>query len=31
LISIIENNQTTDGKIKIPPVLQSYMWKDIIG
>jgi seryl-tRNA synthetase len=25
LISIIENNQTTDGKIKIPPVLQSYM------
>jgi len=30
LISIIENNQTADGKIKIPKVLQKYMWKEII-
>lgn len=30
LIAVIENNQTSDGKIKIPAVLQEYMWKDII-
>jgi len=30
LISIIENNQTKDWKIKIPKVLQQYMWKEII-
>ena len=31
LISLIECNQTADGKIKIPACLQEYMWKDIIG
>lgn len=32
LIPVIENNQTEDGKIKIPEVLQKYMWgKKIIG
>ncbi len=32
LISLVENNQTADGKIKIPKVLQSYMGgKEIIG
>ena len=30
LISLIECNQTADGKIKIPTCLQEYMWKDII-
>lgn len=30
LISLIECNQTADGKIKIPACLQEYMWKDII-
>jgi seryl-tRNA synthetase len=30
LISIIENNQTADGKIRIPSVLQPYMGKAII-
>jgi seryl-tRNA synthetase len=31
LISIIENNQTKDGKIRIPKVLQPYMGKEFIG
>jgi seryl-tRNA synthetase len=32
LISLIENNQTEDGKIKIPKVLQPYMGgKEMIG
>lgn len=31
LIAIIENNQTADGKIRIPKVLQSYMGKEMIG
>jgi seryl-tRNA synthetase len=32
LIAIIENNQTADGKIQIPTVLQPYMHgKTIIG
>ncbi len=31
LIAIIENNQTADGKIRIPKVLQSYMGKEVIG
>lgn len=26
LIPIIENNQTADGKIKIPEILRKYMW-----
>jgi len=30
LIALIENNQTEDGKIKIPEVLQAYMGKEII-
>jgi seryl-tRNA synthetase len=30
LIALIENNQTADGNIKIPAVLQPYMGKDII-
>jgi seryl-tRNA synthetase len=25
LVAIIENNQTKDGKIKVPKVLQEYM------
>lgn len=31
LIAIIENNQTADGKIRIPKVLQPYMGKEVIG
>lgn len=31
LIAVIENNQTADGKIKIPKILQAYMGKEIIG
>ncbi|MDD3868154.1 MAG: serine--tRNA ligase [Candidatus Absconditabacteria bacterium] len=31
LIAIIENNQTADGKIRIPEVLQPYMGKEVIG
>lgn len=31
LIALIENNQTADGKIKIPAVLQPYMGKAVIG
>ena len=31
LIALIENNQTADGKIRIPKVLQPYMGKEIIG
>jgi len=31
LISLIECNQTADWKIRIPKVLQPYMWKEIIG
>lgn len=31
LIAIIENNQTADGKIRIPKVLQPYMGKEYIG
>ena len=31
LIAIIENNQTADGKIRIPEVLQPYMLKEFIG
>ena len=31
LIAIIENNQTADGKIKIPKVLQPFMGKEVIG
>lgn len=31
LIAIIENNQTADGKIRIPKVLQAYMGKEVIG
>jgi seryl-tRNA synthetase len=31
LIAIIENNQTADGKIKIPSALQPYMGKELIG
>ena len=31
LIAIIENNQTADGKIRIPKVLQAYMRKEVIG
>jgi seryl-tRNA synthetase len=30
LIAIIENNQTADGKIRIPAVLQPYMGKSMI-
>ncbi len=30
LIPIIENNQKADGEIKIPKVLQPYLWKEII-
>lgn len=30
LIAIIENNQTKDGKIKIPKVLQKYLGKEVI-
>lgn len=30
LISIVENNQQTDGSIKIPEVLQKFMGKDVI-
>lgn len=30
LIALIENNQTADGKISIPAVLQPYMGKDMI-
>jgi len=31
LIAIIENNQQSDGTIKIPEVLVPYMWKEYIG
>ncbi|HRH26296.1 MAG TPA: serine--tRNA ligase, partial [Candidatus Paceibacterota bacterium] len=31
LIALIENNQQEDGSIKIPPILQKYLGKDIIG
>jgi len=32
LIPLIENNQTADGKIKIPEVLRKYMWdREFIG
>jgi seryl-tRNA synthetase len=32
LVSLVENNQTADGRIKIPEVLQSYMGgKEFIG
>ncbi len=31
LIALIENNQTADGKIRIPKVLQPYMGKEVIG
>jgi len=31
LIALIENNQTAEGKIKIPEVLQAYMGKEYIG
>ena len=30
LVSIMENFQTNDGKIKVPEVLQKYMGKDSI-
>jgi seryl-tRNA synthetase len=30
LIAIIENNQTAEGKIRIPSVLQPYMGKEVI-
>lgn len=30
-IAIIENFQNAEGKVRIPPVLQSFMGKDIIG
>jgi len=30
LISIVENNQTSDKKIIVPKVLRDYIWKDII-
>ena len=30
LIALIENNQTADGKIRIPKVLQPYMGKEVI-
>jgi seryl-tRNA synthetase len=32
LIPLIENNQTADGRIKIPEVLRKYMWdREFIG
>jgi seryl-tRNA synthetase len=31
LIAIIENNQTADGKIRVPDVLQPYVGADLIG
>ncbi|GHW02847.1 serine--tRNA ligase [candidate division SR1 bacterium] len=31
LISLIENNQTIDGKIRVPAVLQPFMGKEVIG
>lgn len=31
LIAILENNQTADGKIKIPEVLQKYLGKEFIS
>ena len=31
LIALIENNQTADGKIKVPAPLQKYMGKEVIG
>jgi seryl-tRNA synthetase len=31
LIALIENNQTAEGKIRIPSVLQPYMGKELIG
>ncbi len=31
LIAILENNQTKDGKVRIPKALQSYVGKKIIG
>lgn len=31
LIAILENNQTAEGKIKIPKVLQKYLGKEVIG
>lgn len=31
LVALIENNQTADGRIKIPKVLQPYMGKEFIG
>lgn len=30
LIALIENYQNPDGSIRIPTVLQPYMWKDVI-
>lgn len=30
IVSILENNQTEDGKIKVPEVLQKWMGKEII-
>jgi seryl-tRNA synthetase len=31
LIALVEQNQTKDGKIKVPKVLQPFMGKEIIG
>lgn len=31
LIALIENNQTADGKIRIPSVLVPFMGKEWIG
>jgi seryl-tRNA synthetase len=30
MVAIMENNQTKDGHIKIPNILQKYMGKKII-
>lgn len=31
LLAIIENNQTEDGKIRVPKILQGFMGKEFIG
>lgn len=31
LVALVENNQTADGRIRIPKVLQPYMGKEFIG
>jgi seryl-tRNA synthetase len=31
LVAILENNQTNDGKIRVPEVLKPYMKMDVIG